>query len=149
MDRNHSPRFHPMNCSVGETLCWGDLLHYRALPLPLSNHCTQCSLPLSSFDHAEIVCSSLSLLFFFPSNHSQCQQCCPELWWHGEKRKSTMGLICQTRDTEMCTESPANNVQSKIIKLPVRLWLIFTSVWQEGFVLWICFGFGFWCLSRH
>lgn len=125
-----------MNCSVRETLCRGDVFHYSALLPPLSNHCTQCSLPLSSFDHAEIVCSSLSLLSFFsphppyPSNHSQCQQCCPELRRHGGKRKSTMGLICQTREAEMCTESVANNVQSKIIKLPVRLWLIFTNIWR-------------------
>lgn len=36
-----------------------------------------------------------------------------------------------------------NNVQSEIIKLPARLWLIFTNIWQDGFVLWVCFGFGF------
>lgn len=65
------------------------------------------------------------------------------------KRESTMGLICQTRDTEICTERVVNNVQSKIIKLPVRLWLIFTNIWQEGFVLWICFGFRCWCLSKY
>lgn len=143
-----TPLFHPMNCSVRKTLCRGDLFHNSALLPSLSNHRTQCSLPLSSFDHAEIVCSSLSLLslFFFQSFSMPTVLSWTLVTWR--KRKSTMGLICQTRDAEMCAESVANNVQSEIIKLPVRLWLIFTNIWQGGFVLWICFGFRFWCLSR-
>lgn len=132
-----------MNCSVRETLCWGDVFHYSALLPPLSNHCTQCSLPLSSFDHAGIVCSSLSLLSFFLPIILNAISVVPNSGdMEKKKKKSTMGLICQTRDTEMCCENIANNVRSKIIKLPV--WLIIKNIWQ-GFVLWICLGFRFWC----
>ena len=85
----------------------------------------------------------------FSSNHSQSQHCCPELWWHGEKRKINNRPHLPNKRQRTCTESFANTVQSKIIKLPVRLGLIFTNIWQDGFLLWICFGLGFWRLSRH
>ena len=50
-----------------------------------------------------------------------------------EKKKSTMGPLAK-QGGEIWTERTANNVQSKIIKLPVRVWLIVTNIWLGGFV---------------
>ena len=157
------PRFHSMNCSVRETLCRGDLFHYGApppAPLPIIAHSvlfhSAALIMLRLFAGACRLSLSLSLSLSLPPRPiiPSANSVVLNSGDTGKKNKgkSTMRLICQTRDAEkMCSKSAANNVQSKIIKLPVWQWLIFTNIWQDRFffVLWVCFGSRSWCLSGH
>lgn len=135
------PRFHSMNCSVRETLCRGDLFHYGALlppPLPIIVHSvlfhSAALIMLRLFAGACRRSLSLSLFFLPPSNHSQRQQCCPELMtWRKKREINNAPHLPNERRRKMCSKSAANNVQSKIIKLPVWQWLIFTNIWQDRF----------------
>lgn len=90
----------------------------------LTPHCTQCSHPLSSFDHAETVCSHLAQ---FP-----CQRGCPALWQGAEKKKEmNSGPYLPDKKHERWRkhnwECCWHNCPSKTIKLPVWL-LIMTRI---------------------
>jgi len=79
--------------------------------------------------------SSLSFSFFLPPIILESQQCCPELWWHGEKRGIRQWASFATQKTHRCAlRASLMMCDYKIVKLPARLWLIFTNIWQEGFV---------------
>lgn len=124
-----SPTFSILWSTVSEKLCV-DMICFTTVPsCPPSNHCTQRSLPLSSFDHAELVCSSLSLLSLPLSpvsppvivNANSVVQNSSDT----EKKETNNGPHLPDKN---CVP---NNMQSKIIELPLRLWVIFPNIWRR------------------
>lgn len=103
------------------------MFHYSAF-LPPSNHCTQRSLPLSSFDHAELVCSSLSLLSLSLSPVSP-----PVIVNANSVQNSSDTEKKETNNGPHLPDKKCvpNNMQSKIIELPLRLWVIFPNIWRR------------------
>ena len=136
------PRFHSMNCSVRETLCRGDLFHYGALlppPLPIIVHSvlfhSAALIMLRLFAGACRRTLSLSLFFLLPRPIIPSANSVVLNSWHGEKKEiNNAPHLPNERRRKMCSKSDANNVQSKIIKLPVWQWLIFTNIWQDRFL---------------
>lgn len=99
-----------------------------------------------NFDHAETVTSSQSLLllFFFQSFPPPAVLSCT-LVTRRKKKKEINSEPCFPN--KKCVLRAANNAPSNTTDRPDRLWLIYTSIWREGFVLGMCFGVKLWCLS--